>query len=187
MFPRPDYFANARDLTRRIYHVACNHPEASDDNPGDERLPFMTISRAAALAEMYDRIVIDEGIYREEVRLVNNGHAFQPDGMIWFQAVPGKKVYLRGSDVFEPEWEHLGAGIYKAPLPECLFKSGAYNPYAISAARDDRNPPGPRPARACPKRSGRSMSRAWPTGNSTRSIRFCRPSGRSSSRAKAAI
>lgn len=30
----------------RVYHVACNHPGASDDNPGTEDKPFASIGRA---------------------------------------------------------------------------------------------------------------------------------------------
>ena len=39
-----------RDLTdyTRSYHVDQNHPDASDQNPGTESLPWLTISKAAA-------------------------------------------------------------------------------------------------------------------------------------------
>ena len=35
----------------RAYHVSCEHPAASDDNPGTEDRPFATIGRAADLLQ----------------------------------------------------------------------------------------------------------------------------------------
>ena len=113
------------------YYVAQHHPQASDANPGTPELPFKSISAAATVAEECDRILIDEGIYREQVPLVAQGHPFYPDSWIIYQAVQGKEVYVKGSDVFEAEWSGLGDGVYAADLPRAFFEDGAYNPYEL--------------------------------------------------------
>ena len=58
------YIPNAWASLGNIYHVAQDHPQASDENPGTTELPFKTISAGAAVACEYDRVLIDEGIYR---------------------------------------------------------------------------------------------------------------------------
>ncbi len=118
----------------RDWHVAQRHPEASDENPGTAAQPFETISAAARVAHPYDRVLIDEGIYREQVPVVRHGKRGVAASWIVFAAVPGKEVYLRGSDPFEPEWEEIEPGMHQADLPATLFDPGAYNPYAIACA-----------------------------------------------------
>ncbi len=51
---------------QHIYHVAREHPSASDANPGTEAAPFRTIGRAAQLAEPGDTIRVHSGVYREK-------------------------------------------------------------------------------------------------------------------------
>ena len=36
----------------KTYHVSQRHPKASDDNPGTEDKPFVTIGRAAEILEI---------------------------------------------------------------------------------------------------------------------------------------
>lgn len=125
------YIPNAWASLGNIYHVAQDHPQASDENPGTTELPFKTISAGAAVACEYDRVLIDEGIYREQVPLLRHGHAYYPSSWIVFEAVAGKEVHVKGSDVFEAEWTGLGDGVYAADLPQTLFAGGAYNPYEL--------------------------------------------------------
>ena len=129
-----DYLPNTWPSLGKTYYVAQRHPQASDANPGTEASPFKTITAAAAVADMYDRVVIDEGVYREQIPILRHGHRYRPRSWIVFEAAPGKEVYLKGSDVFNPDWESIGLGVYKAKLPEHLFEEGAYNPYALSCA-----------------------------------------------------
>jgi len=128
------YVPNTWPVLGKTYYVAQKHPEASDENPGTEAQPFLTISAAARVAKAYDRIVIDEGVYREQVALARHGHIYYPRSWISFEAVPGKEVYVKGSDVFEADWQDLGGGVYAADLPRALFKEGAYNPYALACS-----------------------------------------------------
>lgn len=85
------YIPNAWASLGDTYHVAQRHPKASDENPGTEQLPFKTISAAAAVASTYDKIVIDEGVYREQVAIVRHGHIYYPKSWISFEATRGKK------------------------------------------------------------------------------------------------
>ena len=133
-----EYVPNSPSNIGRTYHVAQNHPKASDDNLGTKELPFKTIAKAASLAKMFDKVVIDEGVYREQVRLANNGHMYIPESKIIYMAKPGTRVYLKGSDVFDGYWEAIGNGVFKAKLPKSLFKQGTYNPYELSCVIDDR-------------------------------------------------
>ena len=72
------YLPNAWPSIGKTYHVAQCHPQAADENPGTEAQPFETISAAARVAGAYDRIVIDAGIYREQVPIVRHGTAMSP-------------------------------------------------------------------------------------------------------------
>lgn len=137
MLQETAYLPNAWLTLGRTHFVAQRHTLASDDNPGSPGSadrPFKTIAAAAALAEPYDRIVIDEGVYREEVVIHRHGSHYAPRSTIVFEAVPGKRVYVKGSDVFEPHWESLGDGVFAAPLPKRLFEPETYNPYALACA-----------------------------------------------------
>ncbi len=124
---------NAELALGRTWHVARNHAQASDDGPGTAERPFETITRGAGAAGVGDRVVIHEGVYREEVPLPTNGHPYRPATIISFEAAPGDRVWLRGSDPFDAEWTPLEDGIFRAPLPDWLFEEGVFNPCELSA------------------------------------------------------
>lgn len=124
------YIPNAWPLGT-TFRVAQQHPGASDANSGTEALPFKTIAAAAAVAQPYDRIVIDEGVYREQVPIMRDGNRNVPGSWIVFEAMTGKEVYLKGSDVFDGDWQEIGPGVFKASLPTSLFEPCAYNPYEL--------------------------------------------------------
>ena len=117
------------------FHVACNHPDASDENPGTEERPFATIGRAAGILQPGERVVVHEGIYRECVSPVRGGEA--PDRMIAYEAAPGEEVRVKGSEAWVPVprpssgWSlkppDNGATVWMADLPEELFVG--YNPF----------------------------------------------------------
>ena len=130
-----EYLPNAWRTFGKTYHVSQQHPQASDEHPGTAALPFKTISVAARIAEGYDRVVIDAGVYREQVPIVQAGHRYYPKSWLIFEAAPGAEVYIKGSDVFNPDWQEIGAGVYEAELPEHLFEEGAYNPYELACER----------------------------------------------------
>jgi len=130
------YIPNAWPLGT-TYHVAQQHPDASDTNPGAEALPFETISAAAMVARKYDRVMIGEGIYREQVPITQEGDRNIPGSWVVFSAVPGQEVYLKGSDIFDADWDEVDPGIHRAALPETLFDNGVYNPYALACVPPD--------------------------------------------------
>ncbi|MFO7976084.1 MAG: right-handed parallel beta-helix repeat-containing protein [Candidatus Hydrogenedentota bacterium] len=121
----------------RTYHVARNHPDADNDNPGTAEKPFATINRAADVLQPGERVVVHEGVYRECVRPARGGDG--ADAMIHYQAADGDEVHVRGSDVwnpvFEPQSEYwiprdLEPPILSAELPAEAFDG--YNPFSIS-------------------------------------------------------
>ena len=79
----------------RELHVACNHPEASDENDGSREHPFQTINQAAAIATAGTRILIHGGEYRECVRPRQGGES--PERMICYEAYGDGDVIIKAS------------------------------------------------------------------------------------------
>ncbi len=128
-------FWNDRTEYRRVYHVACQHPEASDEGTGTEFRPFATIGRAARELGPGEKVVVHGGTYRECVRPVRGGEG--PDKMIACEAAPGEQVIVKGSTVWVPDfrpsegWNFRrlpeGASIWAGDLPAEWFIG--YNPF----------------------------------------------------------
>jgi hypothetical protein len=103
------------------YHVAQNHPLASDANSGTADAPFLTIAPAAAKAQPGDTILVGMGVYRERVVPLRGGQEGRP---ITYAAVEGAQVALRGSDVWMPDWQPVesldspegASGVYRGKL-----------------------------------------------------------------------
>ncbi|NRA49396.1 MAG: right-handed parallel beta-helix repeat-containing protein, partial [Phaeodactylibacter sp.] len=92
----------------RTFYVDQNHPKASDDNPGSENRPWLTISRAAELLEPGDQVIIKQGVYREAVHPQRGGSG--PDQMITYTAAPGEKVVISGAlEIPQSGWQ-VGKG-----------------------------------------------------------------------------
>ena len=72
-----------------IYYVAKN---GDDHNKGSKESPFLTIQRAADIAEAGDRIIVREGTYREWVKPVNGG--ISEDRRIVYEAAENEKVII---------------------------------------------------------------------------------------------
>jgi hypothetical protein len=87
---------------RRVYHVAQEHPDASDDGPGTEERPFATINRAAQALQPGEKVVVHGGVYRECVRPARGGA--RPEAMIAYEGAPGERVIVRGSELWRPEF-----------------------------------------------------------------------------------
>jgi len=85
-----------------IYHVAREHPAASDDGPGTEDQPFATIGRAAQCLQSGEKVIVHSGVYRDCVRPARGGEG--PDRMIAYEAAPGEDVFVRGSQRWTPEF-----------------------------------------------------------------------------------
>ncbi|QIK78309.1 right-handed parallel beta-helix repeat-containing protein [Sphingomonas piscis] len=136
VFPRWE-----RPLTfTRTYHVDAIAATADDAGPGDRTRPFKTIGRAAELLQPGERVVIASGTYRECVRPARGGT--DSSRMISYEAAPGAKVVVTGSEVLE-DWRPAelpsfpGAPpsrpdvqVWRHELSGTLFPD-AYNPFAL--------------------------------------------------------
>jgi len=103
------------------YHVAKN---GSDLAKGTKEEPFLTINKAASVAQAGDTVIVHQGEYREWVKPVNTG--LSNTRRITYQAAEGEKVIIKGSERIQ-EWEKFEGSIWKIVLPNKFF--GDYNPY----------------------------------------------------------
>ena len=104
------------------YHVAKN---GSDSNGGSAVQPFLTIQRAADAAQPGDTITVHEGIYRERVNPPRGGES--DDQRIVYQALPGEKVVIKGSEIIKG-WKNVQDDVWTVTLSNDFF--GDFNPYA---------------------------------------------------------
>jgi len=109
----------------------------SDTNDGSVRRPFKTISAAAAIAQPGDLITVHEGTYRERINPPRGG--VSDDRRIVYQAAPGEKVEIKGSEVIT-EWMKVGDDVWKVTLPNSFF--GSFNPYSDTIHGDWFDPLG---------------------------------------------
>jgi hypothetical protein len=92
----------AEERVDEILYVDRSHPQASDQNSGNQILPFRTISKAAAVAAANNsrnvgtKILIAAGIYRETIDLPKTGR--ETEAPIIFEAAG--EVIVSGSDVW---------------------------------------------------------------------------------------
>ena len=133
-------FWDDQTVYAQVYHVAQNHPRASDANAGTASAPFATIGRAAAVLQPGEKVVVHAGVYRECVRPARGGAG--PDRMIAYEAASGEAVTITGAEMWTPAarpsagWRlpapSNGATVWMADLPEQVF--GAYNPFLVRNA-----------------------------------------------------
>lgn len=135
-------FWDDRTVYRRVLHVAALHSQAADANPGTLERPFRTIGRAADVLQPGEKVVIHEGVYRERVTPPRGGTGTA--AMIAYEAAPGERVILRGSERWEAFRARFRATdnvrhsrpvsgdpmIWMGDLPEELFQG--YNPFLIN-------------------------------------------------------
>jgi hypothetical protein len=134
----------------KTYYVDNKSAKADDNGPGTSARPFRTINKAAQVLEPGERVVIASGTYRECVRPVRGG--VSPVQMISYEAAPGAKVYVKGSEILKDGWEQdpaMMAGFGRAqsgpPVPTwqheltgAMFPD-AYNPFGLASAMGDRS------------------------------------------------
>ena len=126
-FPLPTAFS----LLGREWFVSQDHRAASDDNPGTSELPLASVAAAAAQCSKHDAIIIDSGIYREEVVFAEGGNTFLPEYCPVLRAQSGGRVVISGADELDAAWQQVSESVWQAELPSALLSNGAYNPYAI--------------------------------------------------------
>lgn len=115
-------------MNAKIYHVAKH---GSDYSAGTEAAPFLTIQRAAELAQAGDRVVVHEGVYREWVRPRNDG--WGEDSRIVYEAAPGEHVTIKGSERVTG-WTLIKGTVWMITLEEDFF--GGFNPYRTPLGGD---------------------------------------------------
>jgi alpha-N-arabinofuranosidase len=118
----------------REYHVSV---KGDDANKGAAEAPFRTISRAAQLAQPGDVIMVHEGTYRERINPPRSG--LSDLNRIVYQAAPGEKVVIKGSEVIKG-WRKVQNDTWKVAIPNSFFAD--FNPYRDLIAGDWFNPKG---------------------------------------------
>ena len=104
------------------FHVATS---GKDSGAGSQAAPFRTIQRAADLAQPGDVITVHEGVYRERIAPPRGGESDAK--RIVYQAAPGEKVEIKGSEVVK-DWVKVQDDVWKVTLPNSFF--GRFNPYS---------------------------------------------------------
>ena len=131
----------------KTYYVDNNSAKADDNGPGTSARPFRTINKAAQVLQPGERVVIASGTYRECVRPLRGGTG--PTQMISYEAAPGAKVFIKGSEVLKDGWvqESIPVGFrrpggpagqapqaqvtaWKYEFTGAMFPD-AYNPFAL--------------------------------------------------------
>ena len=103
------------------YHVAKH---GSDFGKGTKDDPFLTINKAASLAQPGDTVIVHAGVYREWVKPQHSG--LSNTRRITYLAAAGEKVIIKGSEQIR-NWERFEGTIWKVELPNDFF--GDFNPY----------------------------------------------------------
>jgi len=124
----------AQSLFAREYHVSVSGRDTDD---GSASSPLKTISAAAALAQAGDVVTVHEGVYRERIAPPRGGQSDQR--RIVYQAAPGEKVVIKGSEVVKG-WQKAQNDTWKVVVPNSLF--GDFNPYSDLIRGDWFSPKG---------------------------------------------
>ena len=103
------------------YHVAKN---GTNNNPGTAKSPFLTIQKAAEMAQPGDIITVREGIYRERINPPRGGTSTEE--RIVYRAAKGEQVEIKGSEIIKG-WKQFKNEVWKITIPNSFF--GDYNPY----------------------------------------------------------
>lgn len=110
------------------YHVA---KIGSDQYEGTKKAPFLTINKAASVANAGDTVIVHKGVYREWVNPKFKG--LSNKRRITYKAADGEKVIIKGSEHIQ-NWQRVEGNVWKVILPNTFF--GDYNPYVEKAFGD---------------------------------------------------
>jgi hypothetical protein len=132
----------------KTYYVDNTATHADDNGPGSKARPFRTISKAAQILQPGERVVIASGTYRECIRPARGGT--DPSHMISYEAAPGAKVFVKGSEILQGGWQQEtvplgfrgpggqpggntpGVTVWRHDLTGALFPD-AYQPFALAS------------------------------------------------------
>ncbi len=116
----------AAPISAREIHVAKT---GSDASSGNQLGPYLTIGKAAEVAQPGDTVTIHAGTYREWVKPARGGTSEQD--RITYRAAVGERVAIKGSERID-RWSLLHQGVWKVVLPNSFFNN--YNPYALQVS-----------------------------------------------------
>ncbi|MCX5645930.1 MAG: DUF1565 domain-containing protein, partial [Phycisphaerae bacterium] len=114
------------DLFAREIHVAKT---GSDSASGSADQPYLTINKAASLAQGGDTVIVHAGTYREWVKPARGSTS--EGNRITYRAAPGAEVLVKGSERIT-SWTPEADGVWKVELLNLFF--GDYNPYALQVS-----------------------------------------------------
>ncbi|WP_442483259.1 right-handed parallel beta-helix repeat-containing protein [Aeoliella sp. SH292] len=112
-------------------------PLGDDAQSGTWEAPLKSISAAATKAQAGDTVLVREGVYRERVAPPRGG---RPGSPIVYRGEAGKRVIVKGSDLWQPGWTHEGHGIYSAHPKDSMFNDiredyvDSHNPLKVELA-----------------------------------------------------
>ena len=110
-------------ISAREIHVSKG---GSDSASGSHARPYLTINKAASIAQPGDTVSVHAGTYREWVKPIHGG---TDDGKrITYRAAPGEEILIKGSERIT-SCTHQAGGVWKVELSNSFF--GEYNPYAL--------------------------------------------------------
>ncbi len=112
-------------LAREI-HVSKT---GNDTDSGDTDSVYVTIQRAASVAQPGDIIIVHGGTYREWVKPPRSGTS--ESERITYRAAPGEDVIIKGSERITT-WTAQENGVWETEIPNSLF--GDYNPFALKVS-----------------------------------------------------
>jgi hypothetical protein len=117
-------------LTAAISCLAVNYHVAktgNDANAGSSASPFLTINKAAQVAQPGDSVIVHAGEYREWVQPARGGTS--ESVRITYKAAPGEAVVIKGSERITT-WQLQSGNVWKADVPDNMF--GSYHPYTMN-------------------------------------------------------
>ena len=127
-------FASLAPLHAAELHVAVN---GNDSNPGTQAAALRTIQHAAELAQPGETITVHAGVYRERINPPRGGES--DSKRITYQAAPGEKVEIKGSEVVK-NWVKVEDDVWRVVIPNTFF--GGFNPYSDLIRGDWFSPKG---------------------------------------------
>jgi hypothetical protein len=99
----------------------------SDSASGTADRPYLTINKAASVAQPGDTVIVHGGTYREWVKPIRGGTS--ETNRIKYRAAPGEEVLVKGSERVST-WTLEENGVWKVQVPNGLFAD--YNPYELT-------------------------------------------------------
>lgn len=109
------------------YHVS---KQGNEQGKGTVDQPFLTISRAAALAMPGDTVIVHAGVYREWVNPANGG---SKDHRIVYRSAGDGEVVITGAEPVT-NWTNDGDDVWFTEVPNSIFS--VRNPFEVELKGD---------------------------------------------------